>query len=241
MRRGSRVLAMRLVLAVVMVAGSARAADCQDGGSVRSQAECIADRMSPDVIDQLYRLALTTVPGQFDPDHHLPPDFSYIAREAGETARHMGPKPLVEMASSQDLRELAFAAHAIWVFVRSVHHGYSHRQPFDEQGDAKVAEAKPTLLTPCKRLAAHHSNFISGEGDHCLREIEEVRPLRVKPESLEAEFAGLRGSCIQVGCPGGLRATDLDGPRPRAHRTSKAGSKAAPKKQGTPPAPPPSK
>ena len=236
-------LAMMLVLAIVMVAGSARAADdCQDGGSVRSQAECVADQMSPDVIDKLYGLALSTLPEEFDPDHHLPPDFSHIAQEAGEAARRTGPKPLVEMASSHDLRKLAFTAHAIWVFVRSVHHGYSHRQPFDEQGDAKVAEAKPTLLTPCKRLAAHHSSFISGEGDRCLREIEEVHPPVPAPASeSESEVEAIvgRGSCIHVGCPGGLRATDLDGPRPRAHRTSKAGSKAAAKKQGTPPAPAP--
>lgn len=52
-----------LLLAMTMIASGAPAeADCPAGGNVRSQAECVHDQMSPDVIGKLYRLALSTVP-----------------------------------------------------------------------------------------------------------------------------------------------------------------------------------
>src|SRR4051812_12573391 len=97
-----------LLLAVTMIAGTPRAAKwggCPPGDYARSRAECITEQMSPDAIDKLYRLALSTVDGKLDPDH-APSDFLYIAEEAGEAARLKGPKPLIEMANSNDVSKV---------------------------------------------------------------------------------------------------------------------------------------
>lgn len=233
------------MLAVMMTsAGSARAAaDCPAGGDVRSQAECIDDQMSPDVIDKLYRLALSTVEGKLDPDH-VPSDFIYIAEEAGETARRKGPKPLVEMASSTDVSKLVFTAHAITAFVDAVRDGYSHRAKFDGKGDAKLfASAKRVLPASCKRLAAHDNRFIRDEGERCLREINPVRPV---PSSWfeKPDLTGVEAVPLSSG-RGGLHGSPegaIDaggGPASRAPRTSQPASKPAAKKRATPPSPPP--
>jgi hypothetical protein len=240
-----------LLLAMTMIAGGARAAqDCATVTYLRSRAECIDDQMSPDVIDRLYQLALSTVHGKFDPDH-LPEDFVYIAEEAGEAARRIkNPKPLVEMASSDEVTKVVFAARAITAFVDAVQDGFSHRPQLDDKGDTKqFAAAKPTLRAPCKRLAAHDNRLVREEGERCLKEIDRTPgpdPSRLFPANADEVEASIRavtgsspGACLQVGCPGGLRASD--GVRPlRAHETSKPSSKAGSRKHGArqPPTPP---
>jgi TPR repeat protein len=206
MRSGS------LLLAIMMMAGTARAAKwsgCPPGDYARSQAECITEQMSPDVIDKLYRLALSTVDGKLDPDH-VPSDFLYIAEEAGEAARLKGPNPLIEMANSSDVSKLTFAAPAIARFVEAVHDGYSHRARFDLKGDAKLyADAQRILREPCKRLAARENRFIRTEGERCLRELD---PPVLPPSSYgSADVAeAIQGLTRGAGQPGrgGLRATD---------------------------------
>ena len=125
MRSGS------LLLAMMMIAGGVRAAgDRSRVRTVRDQADSIGDQLPPDAIDKLYRLALSTVHGEFDPDE-APADFIYIAEEAGEAARRTGPKRLVEMAGSDDVSKVVFAARAITAFVDAVRHGESHGSRFD--------------------------------------------------------------------------------------------------------------
>jgi hypothetical protein len=164
------------LVVVTMLAGSARAAtDCQAEGDVRSQAECIHDALAPDVITKLYRLALSTVRGRLD-TRNPPADFLYIAEEAGEAARRKDPKPLVEMAASDDPSSLVFAARAITTFLAAAQDGTSHRYRFAGKGDARVfADAKPTLRAPCKRLAAHADGFLRAEGERCLGELDQPR------------------------------------------------------------------
>jgi hypothetical protein len=219
-----------LLLALMMIAGGARAAaDCPVGGNVRSQAECLHDQLSPDVIGKLYRLALSTVHGKLDTGHAS--DFIYIAEEAGEAARRKGPRPLLFMASSHELSKVFFAAHAITAFLNAAHHGYSHRDRYRDDGDAKLyAEAKQIVRAPCKRLAAHEDASISAEGDGCLRQIDQP-PLdwysaatgpppdmgNIRAIPLSAGGGGLRGS------PEG--AIHAGGPTPREVRASKAASK----------------
>ena len=196
--------------------------------------------MSPDVIAKLYRLALSTVHGKLDTGHAS--DFIYIAEEAGEAARRKGSKPLLEMASSHELSKVFFAAHAINAFIDAVHHGYSHRDRYRDEGDAKLyAEAKRVVRRPCKRLAAHQDMPTRVEGDGCLREIDQPRldwysASKGPPPDFFSNFhavplsagsGGLRGS------PEG--AMDAGGPTPREARASKAASK----KQGPPPSPAP--
>ena len=143
---------------------------------MRDRADSIGDHLPPDAIDKLYRLALSTVHGEFDPDE-APADFIYIAEEAGEAARRTGPKPLVEMAGSDDVSQVVFAARAITAFVDAVRHGESHGDRFDGKGDAKLyAEAKRVLREPCKRLATHDKSFVRGEGARCLTQIDPARP-----------------------------------------------------------------
>ena len=201
MRSGS------LLVAIMMIAGTARAAKwsgCPPGDYARSQAECITEQMSPDVIDKLYRLALSTVEGKLDPDH-VPSDFLYIAEEAGEAARLKGPNPLMEMANSSDVSKLVFAARAITTFVAAVHDGDSHRDRFDSKGDAKLsADAQRILREPCKHLAAHENRFIRTDGERCLSEIA-PRP-RLPPPADLSDFRA-----VPVSAGGGLRAASTDG------------------------------
>jgi hypothetical protein len=233
MRSGS------LLLAMMMIGGGAHAADCTAAGNARSQAECVHDQMSPDVIDRLYRLAMLTVHrGKLDTGHAS--DFIYIAEEAGEAARRTGPKPLLEMASSHEISKVFFAAHAITAFVGAVHHGYSHRNLFDEHGDAKLyADAKRVVRLPCKRFAAHDDIPIRAEGDRCLREIDQARPdLSSLFSGPPPDFSDVRAVPLSAG--GGLRgspegAIDASGPTPREVRVSKAASK---KRDPSSPAPP---
>jgi hypothetical protein len=232
-----------LWLALMMIAGGARAAaDCPAVDGVRSQAECIHDQMAPDVIDRLYRLALSTVDGKLDP-RHVPMDFRYIAEEAGETAGRTGPKPLIEMASSADLGKLAFAARAINAFLDAVHDGHSHRSQYQGKDNPKLyADAKPVLRAPCKHLAASDNTFVRNEGEICLRQVDPPPPLPWSgADGPEDAMRSLRET---VGTPatvssgqGGLRAAGSD--PPRARRTSKPRSKTAAKKQGASPSPAP--
>jgi hypothetical protein len=230
-----------LLLATMMLAGGARAAaDCPAEGNVQRQAECLHDQMSPDVIDKLYRLALSTVHGKLDTGHAS--DFIYIAEEAGEAARRKGPKPLLEMARSHELSKVFFAAHAIKAFINAAHHGYSHRDRYRDDGDAKLyAEAKRVVRAPCKRLAAHEDPNINAEGDGCLREIDQPPmdwysaaqgppPDVGNVRKISEGASGLRGT------PEGAIHGPV--PSPRGPRASKAASKT----QGLPPppAPPPS-
>ena len=162
------------LLLALMVAGSAQAAsgDCPREDGVRRQAECIHDAMSPDVIGKLYRLALSTMRGKSDLQDP-PGDFRYIAEEAGEAARRKGPKPLVEMAKSKDVRKLAFAARAMTAFLDAILDGRSHRDRFANKGDAKrLADARKRLRAPCKRLAGHDNEFLRDEGRRCLDRLD---------------------------------------------------------------------
>jgi hypothetical protein len=236
MRSGS------LLVAMMMLAGARAAADCPAGGDVLRQAECVHDQMSPDVIDKLYRLALSTVHGKLDTGHAS--DFIYIAEEAGEAARRKGPKPLLEMARSHELSKVFFAAHAINAFIDAAHHGYSHRDRYRDDGDAKLyAEAKRVVRAPCKRLAANADMPIRVEGDGCLREIDQPRldwysaatgpppdMSNVRAVPLSAGGSGLRGTsegAIDTAGP------PPAGPRPRRQPSMKHGPPPAP-------APPPS-
>ena len=215
MRSGS------LILAIMMIAGSASAAlDCPTGDDVRSQAECVHDQMSPDVIDKLYRLALSTVNGKLDPGE-VPADFLYVAEEAGEAARRKSPKPLVEMASSRDISKLVFAARAITTFVDAVRHGWSHKNRFDDNGDAKLfADAKPALRAPCKRLAAHDNKFLSDEGKRCLSAIDPTPGPPPIGGLNDVDFSGVGAVPVSSG-RGGLRAS----PPRDAARTSRPSRK----------------
>ena len=208
MRSGS------LLIAIMMIAGTARAAKwggCPPGDYARSQAECITEQMSPDVIDKLYRLALSTADGKLDPDH-VPSDFLYIAEEAGEAARLKGPKPLIEMASSSDVSKLVFAAPALARFVEAVRDGYSHRARFDSKGDAKLyADTKPSLRAVCKQLAARDERSVRVEGQRCLRELDPpVWPASFgnadAPEAMQA-LRDATGGGVRTPGGGGLRGT----------------------------------
>jgi hypothetical protein len=229
-----------LLVATMMLAGGARAtADCPAGGDVLRQAECVHDQMSPDVIDKLYRLALSTVHGKLDTGHAS--DFIYVAEEAGEAARRKGPKPLLEMARSHELSKVFFAAHAITAYLNAAQHGYSHRDRYRDDGDAKLyAEAKRVVRAPCKRFAANEDMPIRVEGDGCLRQINQPRSdlhslfngpppdmSDVRAVPLSAGGGSLSGS------PEG--AIDAHGPTSREARASKAASK----KRDAPPAPAP--
>lgn len=231
MRSGS------LLVAMMMLAGARAAAVCPAGGNVLRQAECIHDQMSPDVIGKLYRLALSTVHRKLDTGHAS--DFIYIAEEAGEAARRKGPKPLLEMARSHELSKVFFAAHAINAFIDAAHHGYSHRDRYRDDGDAKLyAELKRVVRGPCKRFAAHEDPNIRAEGGACLREIDQPRmdwysaatgppPDMSNVRRISEGGSGLRGT------PEG--AIDGPVPSPRGPRASKAASK----EQGSPPSPSP--
>jgi hypothetical protein len=224
------------LLALMMIAGSARAAtDCPAGDDVRSQAECVHDQMSPDVIDKLYRLALSTLNGKLDPGE-VPQDFLYIAEEAGEAARRKGPKPLVEMARSGDMSKLAFAARALTAFLDAVRHGHSHRHRFEDDGDAKLyADAKRVLRAPCKRLAAHDNEFLRAEGERCLRDLAPKSPLSQFFDGSNADFSGVRG--VPVSSGGGLRSgspgSSLSSRPAPAPRASKPSRKTGPPSQET--------
>jgi len=221
-----------LLLAMMLFDGSARAApDCPVGDDMRGQAECIHDQMSPQVIDRLYRLALSAVNGKLDPDD-VPADFLYIAEEAGEAARRKGPKPLLQMASSGEASKTVFAARAITAYMDAVHHGYSHRSRFDGKGDAGLyADAKRILRPSCKRLAAHSSRFIRAEGDRCLREIDPVPPL---PDADLTGFGAVPLSSGRGGLAGSKAgAIDAAPPSVRAPRTSAASPKTGPQTPGT--------
>lgn len=174
MRSGS------LLLAIMLIAGPARAAGwggCPPGDYATSQAECITDQMAPDVIDKLYRLALTTVDGKLDPNN-VPSDFLYIAEEAGEAARLKSLKPLFEMANSGDVSKIVFAARAITTFLDAVQHGWSHRNRFDEKKDAKLfANAKRILPPLCKQFAARENKLVETEGERCLDRLAPPRSL----------------------------------------------------------------
>ena len=91
-----------LLMSVMIARGAHAAPDCQAEDGVRSEAECVHDAMAPEVIDQLYRLALSGAPGKLDP-RQPPQDFLYVAEEAGEAARRKGLKPLLELAKSGQL------------------------------------------------------------------------------------------------------------------------------------------
>jgi hypothetical protein len=225
MRWASPLVAM---IVMMMVAGGAgAAADCPTGDDVRGTAECIHDQMPPDVIEKLYRLALSTVNGKLDPED-VPADFRYIAEEAGEAARRKTPKPLVAMASSNDVGKLAFAARAITAYVDAVRYGHSHRQRFDGEDTKQFAGAKKILSAPCKRLAAQDNRFVRAEGERCLSAFKTLP--RFPVDGPEAELGGLRAVDLKVGAPGGLRASSGATPAPP---TAKPSRKPGPQSPGT--------
>jgi hypothetical protein len=212
-------------LATLMIAGSARAAvPCPQGDDLRTRAECVTEQKSPDVIDKLYRMALTAVIGDLDPDN-VPSDFIYIAEEAGEAARLNGAQPLVEMASSRDVSKVVFAAHALAAYVPAVRYGDSHRYRFKGEGDAKLyAKAKVLVRPPCTQLAAHDNRFIRDEGERCLRGIDPEKLVPPPEPPPPGDFTGVELASGK----GGLRASTGV-----TLRTSKRKTKAASKKRRT--------
>jgi hypothetical protein len=158
-------------LAVLLPASRVRAGECDEQQEVRWKAECITDAHKPDAIAQLLRLALATTKGSAS---QKPPssDFLYVAEEAGEAARHLGFRPLVELAAAKDRNKAIFAARALTAFLDAVKNGYSHNRQFNGEGDPKMfAKAQEALRAPCVRLSKHENAGVQADGKRCLDEI----------------------------------------------------------------------
>jgi hypothetical protein len=190
---------------------AARAGDCDHQEDVRQQAECIHDRLMPDGIMQLLRLALSTTDGHAA-DAPASNDFLYIAEEAGEAARRTGLQPVIDLVTAKDIRKVLFAARAIGAFLDAVEHGYSHNRRFDGKGDPELfAKARKVLRGPCDRLAKHKSSMVQTEGKRCLGAINRDQAAAMgKLLSEPATFQGI--GPVPVGGSGsnlrGIRAPD---------------------------------